>query len=220
MSAPTTLRRSTCFFLSSSARYSRFSCRVPLASPTCTTFMQNAPKMLENRSRPAESGWPRLTSRARLLKMYAAERERVPLPSIASPSMIGMPERRVIPRRLANRICSWAERRNQNGLLPLVIAHAQYLFEARDSIGRLGEAVYQDRHHPLLNRERAEFARRGFTQYCLAKWRSNLDNLVNAHATLVTRESACLAPRPFIEGARSEEHTSELQSQFHLVCRL
>src|SRR5689334_23959589 len=27
-------------------------------------------------------------------------------------------------------------------------------------------------------------------------------------------------PRPHPDGARSEEHTSELQSQFHLVCRL
>src|SRR5438309_11910697 len=27
-------------------------------------------------------------------------------------------------------------------------------------------------------------------------------------------------PRPSCRGARSEEHTSELQSQFHLVCRL
>src|SRR5689334_23713351 len=27
-------------------------------------------------------------------------------------------------------------------------------------------------------------------------------------------------PRPLERGARSEEHTSELQSQFHLVCRL
>src|SRR5438309_4420706 len=32
--------------------------------------------------------------------------------------------------------------------------------------------------------------------------------------------SAQTAPRPGPGGVRSEEHTSELQSQFHLVCRL
>src|SRR5438309_8138953 len=29
-----------------------------------------------------------------------------------------------------------------------------------------------------------------------------------------------LLAKPFARGTRSEEHTSELQSQFHLVCRL
>src|SRR6266481_8203214 len=37
-----------------------------------------------------------------------------------------------------------------------------------------------------------------------------------------TRGAACrtLLERPRAPGPRSEEHTSELQSQFHLVCRL
>src|SRR6267143_5278199 len=34
------------------------------------------------------------------------------------------------------------------------------------------------------------------------------------------RTAACTADRPTCRRRRSEEHTSELQSQFHLVCRL
>src|SRR5579862_9428943 len=34
------------------------------------------------------------------------------------------------------------------------------------------------------------------------------------------QSSAAVDDQPFDRGRRSEEHTSELQSQFHLVCRL
>src|SRR2546422_3155945 len=36
----------------------------------------------------------------------------------------------------------------------------------------------------------------------------------------MARNSGGLCPFPFGQGTRSEEHTSELQSRLHLVCRL
>src|SRR5438309_6205617 len=50
-------------------------------------------------------------------------------------------------------------------------------------------------------------------------WATWLYDLLKPHVTKVVvcnpRKSALLT-----DGSRSEEHTSELQSQFHLVCRL
>src|SRR5689334_24179486 len=39
-------------------------------------------------------------------------------------------------------------------------------------------------------------------------------------AMLVDAQERILEPLDLVESFRSEEHTSELQSQFHLVCRL
>src|SRR2546422_6376526 len=36
----------------------------------------------------------------------------------------------------------------------------------------------------------------------------------------VTGANACVTPRTLLQYRRSEEHTSELQSRLHLVCRL
>src|SRR5689334_23945946 len=47
-------------------------------------------------------------------------------------------------------------------------------------------------------------------------------DLDRAQALIVTSRNALrsITSHPELDAARSEEHTSELQSQFHLVCRL
>src|SRR5689334_20871682 len=45
-------------------------------------------------------------------------------------------------------------------------------------------------------------------------------SLTSSAVTRYPRSSSCLVSLPELHPTRSEEHTSELQSQFHLVCRL
>src|SRR5688572_31498934 len=47
-----------------------------------------------------------------------------------------------------------------------------------------------------------------------------MDEQMNNFCVIVTNQPACSRTVDFEEHARSEEHTSELQSQSNLVCRL
>src|SRR2546422_4771990 len=56
--------------------------------------------------------------------------------------------------------------------------------------------------------------------HLLARQRRDLLDLVAARRPLLLARGVALDRRPRRDDARSEEHTSELQSRLHLVCRL
>src|SRR2546427_969482 len=83
------------------------------------------------------------------------------------------------------------------------------------------------RSHLIRRRERslpAESASGGFAHRLAAKYRAKLATqtlMVNdLYLSVVYRPIAGAAPNALAKLFRSEEHTSELQSQSNLVCRL